>query len=123
MATTKVPTNLLNTTLSSGGAEYDTPSSVATINDGYGGCLFVLVSNGVTGPSAGVKWKIQVSGDNSNWYDFGGPCIAGTDSSTDYGWGGIEIPIGVAYLKVLAGNTGDQNVDIRVDIVEVTEVR
>lgn len=124
MATTKVVTVLANSvTLTAGDGPFSYTSSVATIDDGYGCCLFVIITNDATGPTKACQWKIEVSGDNSNWYDFGGPLLGGKENAETYSWGGIEIPVGVEYLRVKAGDNETDDVTFRVEIVEVTAVR
>lgn len=68
-----------------------------------------------------LSLKVQVSADNSEWYDLIGPLQSQTGNSVVTSWGGIEIPIGIEYIKLVAvtTNTG-QNVTVDADITEVT---
>ena len=96
-------------------------SSTITLDDGYGASLHIKVTNGGTGPTIALALQIQVSADNSEWYDFGGPLQSATGNSVVTSWGGIDIPIGVEYLKIInsTANTG-QDVTVDADISEVT---
>lgn len=98
-------------------------SNVVTLDDGYGAALHVKITNGATGPTVPLSLQIQVSADNSEFYDFGGPLQGLTANNGVISWGGIEIPIGVEYLRLISAvtNTG-QNVTVDADISEVTAV-
>lgn len=98
----------------------DTTSSVVTLDDGYGAALHVKLTNGATGPTVAAQVQIQVSADNSEWYNFG-PVLKGVTSNNGVAqWGGIEIPMGVEYLRLVAGSNTAQNVTVDADISEVT---
>lgn len=121
MASTKAVTAVFNAqTLTAGAA--DTTSSVVTLDDGYGASLHIKLTNGATGPTVAAQVQIQVSADNSEWYDFGGALIGSTTNSEVVSWGGIEIPIGVEYIRLVAGSNTGQNVTVDADISEVTAV-
>lgn len=100
----------------------DTTSSAVTLDDGYGAGLHIKLTNGATGPTIAAQVQIETSADNSEWYDLGGPLVGGTGNSGVRSWGGIEIPIGVEYIRVVAGSNTDQNVVVDADISEVTAV-
>jgi hypothetical protein len=118
MATTKVVTVLdNNTTLTAGAA--DNTSSVWTLDDGFGGELYIKITNGGTGPTVAAEFQIWFSPDNSNWYEYGGPTTAGTENSEVSSWS-MQIPIGVEYVKVVSGSNTGQDVTIRVEGREVT---
>ena len=118
MASTKVVTVLFNAeTLTA--AAGDKTSALATLNDGYGAALHVKITNGGTGPTIAAKATVQVAADNAEWYEF---CVlqAGVVLGTVYSWGGIDVPIGVEYLRILAGSNTGQDVVIDADLSEVT---
>ncbi len=122
MATTKAFTAIFNgETFTAGSTHAD--SSVITLDDGYGASLHVKITNGATGPTIPLSLQILVSGDNSEYYDLGGPLQSEDDNNGEYSWGGIDIPIGIEYLKItpLTTNTG-QDVTVDADISEVTAV-
>jgi len=122
MATTKAVTAIWSgETFTASSTHAD--SSVVTLDDGYGACLHVKITNGATGPTVALSLQIWVSADNSEFYEFGGELQGGTANSGVYSWGGIEIPVGVEYLKIAPAtdNTG-QNVTVDADISEVTAI-
>ena len=121
MASTKTFTAIWNSQTLTAGAG-DTTSSAQTIDDGYGAALHIKLTNGGTGPTVAAQVQIEVSGDNSEWYEFGGPLVGSTANSAVVSWGGIEIPIGVEYLRLVAGSNTGQNVTVDADISEVTAV-
>ena len=100
----------------------DTTSTAVTLDDGYGAALHIKITNGATGPTIAVQIQIQVSSDNSEWYDFGGALVGGTANSYVVSWGGIEIPIGIEYLRLVGGSNTGQDVTVDADISEVTGV-
>jgi len=122
MATTKVVTAIFSSeTFTASTTHAD--SSVITLDDGYGASLHVKITNGATGPTIALTLQIWVSADNSEWYKFGGEMSGNTDNSGIASWGGIDIPVGVEYLKIAPAtdNTG-QNVTVDSDISEITAI-
>lgn len=95
-------------------------SSVVDLSAAYGGALGIKITNGASGPTIALALQIQVSQDNSEFYDFGGPLVGSVTNSDIVSWGGIEIPLGVEYLKIVpdTDNTG-QNVTVDADISSV----
>jgi hypothetical protein len=121
MATTKAFTAIWNGQSLTAGAG-DTTSTAVTLDDGYGAALHVQLTNGGTGPTVPAQVQIEVSGDNSEWYDFGGPLIGTVTASDVVSWGGIDIPIGVEFLRLVAGSNTGQAVTVDADISEVTAI-
>jgi hypothetical protein len=121
MATTKVFTAIWNANALTASTADET-SGVQTLDAGYGAALHIQFTNGGTGPTIPAQCQIEVSGDNTEWYDFGGPLIGTTTSSDVVSWGGIEIPIGVEYLRLVAGSNTGTDVTIDADISEVTAI-
>lgn len=119
MASVKAFTAIYNGKSLTAGAG-DNTSSVVTLDDGYGAGLHIKLTNGATGPTVAAQVQIQVSGDNSEWYDFGGPLVGGTGNSQVVAWGGIEVPIGVEFLRLVSGSNTGQAVTVDADISEVT---
>lgn len=120
MASTKAVTAIWSgETFTAGSTHAD--SSVITLDDGYGAALHIKVTNGATGPTVALSLKVQVSADNSEWYDLIGPLQSQLGNAVVTSWGGIEIPIGVEYLKIVpVTNNTNQNVTVDADISEVT---
>jgi hypothetical protein len=120
MATTKAVTAIWSgQTLTAAAA--DTTSSAVTLDDGYGAALHVKLTNGATGPTVAAQVIVQVSADNSEWYNMA-TLVGGTTNSGVYSWGGIDIPAGVEYLRLVAGSNTDQNVTVDADISEITAI-
>jgi hypothetical protein len=121
MATTKTVTAIWSSQTLTAGAG-DTTSSAVTLDDGYGAALGIKLTNGATGPTVAAQVQIQTSQDNSEWYNMGGALVGGDGDSEVTSWGSIEIPIGVEYLRLVAGSNTGQNVTVDADISEVTAV-
>jgi hypothetical protein len=120
MASTKVITVLDdNVTLTAGAGDHT--SGVWTIDDGYGGELYIKITNGATGPTVAAQAQIWASPDNSNYYKIGGALISTLGNSIVTSWS-IPIPIGIEYIKVVSGSNTGQNVTIRVEGSEVTAI-
>lgn len=119
MASTKAVTEIFNNVTLTGSAG-DTTSSAVTLDDGYGASLHIKLTNGATGPTIAAQVQIQVSADNSVYYNYGSPLVGLTTNNGVVSWGGIDIPIGVEYLKLVAGSNTGQNVTVEADISEVT---
>jgi len=113
MAATKVTTVLDNSiTLTAGSGNHT--SSVWDVHTGYGGTLNIKITNGATGPTVAAQSQVQVSEDNSNWYNLGGALVASVTNSAVTSWT-INIPIGVQYVQVISGSNTGQNVTLRVE--------
>ncbi len=121
MASTKVVTAIWSGTTLTAGAG-DTTSSAVTLDDGYGAALGIKITNGGTGPTLAAQVQIETSQDNSEWFKFGGPLVGTTENSEVSSWGGIEIPIGVEYLRLVGGSNTGQNVTVDADVSEVAAI-
>jgi len=120
LAATKIVTVLdNNVTLTAGAGDHT--SSVWTVDDGYGGELYIKITNGATGPTIAAVAQVWASPDNSNWYKFGGALGSTLGNGIITSWS-IPIPIGVEYLKVISGSNTGQDVVIRVEGSEVTAI-
>lgn len=121
MAATKTRSAIWSSQSLTAGAG-DTTSSVVVLDDSYGSALNIKLTNGATGPTVAAQVQIQTSSDNTTFYNFGGALVGGTGNSGVSSWGAIEIPIGVEYLKLVAGSNTGQAVTVDADISEVTAV-
>lgn len=119
MASTKIVSAIWNAQILVSGT-VNVTGSVMTLDDGYGASLHVKFTNGATGPTVPAQVQIQVSADNVEWYDFGPVLKGDTANNAIRSWGGIEIPLGVEYLRLIAGSNTNQNVTVDSDISEVT---
>ncbi|MCK5217869.1 MAG: hypothetical protein KAJ93_08770 [Methanosarcinales archaeon] len=120
MATTKV-VSVLDNDVTLTAAAGDHTSTVWTIDDGYGGELYIKITNGATGPTIAAEAQIWASPDNSNWYEFGGP-VVGTTGNSEIVSHAINIPVGIEHVKVVSGSNTGQNVTIRVEGSEITAI-
>ena len=121
MASTKARTSIWAANTLTAGAGDETSSAV-DLTDGYGASLNIKITNGATGPTLAAECQIEISADNSAWFRFGGPLVAGTVNAGGYSWGGIDIPIGGMYVCLVAGSNSAQGVTIDDDIAAVTTV-
>lgn len=120
MASIKALTTLHdNTTLTSNAA--NNTSSVVVLDDGYGAGLHLQVTNANTQTVAG-QIQIQTSADNTIWYNFGRPLVASLVNGAVTSWGGIEIPIGVEYLRLVTGSQSGASIYVNAQLSEVTTV-
>lgn len=108
-------------TFTAGSAHAD--SAVQTINTGYGAAGLLKITNGATPPTVPLGLQLQSSMDNSEFYDYGGPMIAGVDASESYSFP-FHFKIGDAqYWKVINYQTNTvQNVTVDLDGNNVTAV-
>ena len=116
----KVGTTLWSSfTLTAGQGDNAVSTSVVDLTTGTGAGLNLKVTNAGTGPTLPAKLTIQVSTDQTNWYQYGGAIVAGTTASTAYSWGGIILPKEIMYFKVSAGSNTDQNVTLNASVSNV----
>lgn len=108
-----------NVTLTAGAADHE--SSVWTLTTGYGGTLHLKNTNGATGPTVAAQSQVWVSPDNSNWYKLGG-AIGWTLGNAIVSSLSVNIPIGIAYCKVLSGSNTGQNTVVRIEGNQITAI-
>ena len=121
MASTKTVTEVLSAVTLTAGAG-NTTSDPVDLADGYGATLNIKLANGATGPTVAAQVQVQVSEDNSEWYNFGGALIGSKVANAVTSWGGIIIPIATKYLRLVAGSNTGQNVVVDADLSEVTAI-
>jgi hypothetical protein len=78
--------------------------------------LLVKITNGGTGPTVAAQAQVQVSPDNSNWYNYGG-ALSGTTTNSDVQSWAIPLSDSVNYAQVVSGSNTGQNVTIRCEVV------
>lgn len=121
MAATKTRTSIAAAVTMTAAAA-DVTSSAVTLTTGYGASLDLKLTNGGTGPTVAAQIQIQLSNDNTTYWNFGGPLIGKTSNSGVSSWAGIRIPIGAQYLKIVTGSNTGQNVTLDADISEVSTI-
>jgi len=117
MPSTKVTTAIHSGT-SLGAGSGDTTSSVITIDDGYGGKLWIKHTNGATAPTIPAQTVIEESGDNTEFYAVA--TVYGTTINSDIVSHPHKVGIGVEYIRLVSGSNTGQAVTIDADICEVT---
>jgi hypothetical protein len=79
--------------------------------------VMIKITNGATHPTVAAKAQIQVSQDDSNYFNFGGALTGNTDNNGVESWVVGGIPKGARYLKVVSGSNTVQDVTIPVDAI------
>ena len=96
------------------------------LSGSYGAEIDIVLTNGATGPTVAAQVQVQVANDYNAGSptlvaNFGGAFAGGTANSGAYHCS-IEIPIGVAAVRLVAGSNTGQNVTVDADISTVTAV-
>jgi hypothetical protein len=120
MAATKALTQIFNAVTLTAGAG-DNTSSAVDLTDGYGGTLNFKITNGGTGPTIPAQVTIEVSEDNTKWYEVS-VLVANLGNNVVTSSGMVPISIATQYLRLIAGSNTDQDVVIDADISEVTAI-
>lgn len=119
MASVKPATSLwVGQTLTAGAASI--VSAAVDLAGGYGASVNVRLTNGGTAPTVAAQVQIEVSHNNSDWYNFGAPLIGNKTNSGVEEWGGIDIPPAVKYLRFTAGSNTGQDVMVDANLVELS---
>lgn len=115
MALTKSPVNNVN------GQTTSTTTTATDISDAYEAEAYVqIVQVGAATTAATVQ--IEVSPDDTNWYDEGGLLTAGTAAGT-YEWAPIPLPrTGQGVRVTFTQQSGGTSSTLRVDIGKVTGI-
>jgi hypothetical protein len=123
MAATKSRTSIWSAQTLTAGAG-DTSSSWIDLSAGYGALLDIKLTNGATGPTVAAQVQVQVAanyngGSPTLVTNFGGALVGGVANSGVY-YFSVEIPIGAAAIRLVAGSNTGQNVTVDADISHVT---
>lgn len=120
MAATKARTSIWAAQTLTAGAG-NTTSAAQDLSTTYGSQVDIQLTNGASGPTVPAQVQIQVANDVAGtlFVNFGGPLVAGVANSGVSSWS-IDIPIGVARLRLVAGSNTVQNVTVDADISNVT---
>jgi hypothetical protein len=104
-----------NVTLTAGAGDHT--SSVWTKTDtNTDAMLLIKLTNGATGPTVAAQSQVQVSADNSNYFNYGGPISPGTANNATVSQS-VPLSANVNYAKVVSGSNTVQNVTVRVEAV------
>lgn len=123
MAATKVRTSIWSTTTLTAGAA-NTNSSWIDLSTVYSALVDIFLTNGATGPTVAAQVQIQVANDYNagsptKVTNFGGPLV-GVTTNNGVTYFSVEIPIGAAAIRLVAGSNTGQNVTVDADISTVT---
>lgn len=122
MAATKARTSIASAVTMTAGAGNVTSTAV-DLSTGYGAQLDVQITNGGTGPTVAGQVQVQVANDVSGtlWTNFGGPLVGTTTASAVSSWS-LELPIGVARVRLVSGSNTVQNTVLDADVSQVTSI-
>ena len=99
-----------------------TTSAAVDLRLAYEAALSIKVTNGATGPTVAAIVQIQVSEDNSEWYNFGGALQSTLGNSVETSWGAIDLPSAVNYVRVVGSANTGQTVTLNADISYVVAI-
>ena len=116
-ATTSINTIWAAQTLTAGAG--NTTSASEDVRTNYGGTVTLSLTNGATGPTVPAFIRLEISYDNSAWYNWTGDLTAGVANSTTYTWTFAK-PIGTMYVRAVAGGNTGQDVTANAVLSEVT---
>lgn len=120
MAAVKANTQLANGVTLTAGAG-NTTSSAADLTVKYGAVVNVKLTNGGTGPTIAAQVQVQVSEDNSKWYNYGPALIGDTANSAVRSWT-IVIDAAVQYVRTVAGSNTGQAVTLDADCSVISSI-
>lgn len=122
MATTKSRTSLFSAITLTAGAGNTTSSSL-DLSTGYGAQVDIQLTNGATGPTVAAQVQIQVANDVAGtlFTNYGGPLVGVVTALGVQSWS-IDLPIGVARVRLVAGSNTGQSVVVDADISNVTGI-
>lgn len=102
LATKTALTWTSSTSNSAGGT---TTSGAQDLSSAVGGAYVIgKITNGGTGPTVACDFVVELSNDNSTWYEFS-RMTAGTTASTSYQFY-VDIPLSAMYVRTtFTGNT------------------
>jgi hypothetical protein len=110
--------------LTAGGA--DTNGTWIDLSTSYGAQIDIKLANGGTGPTIAAQVQVQVAAN----YNAGSPtlvtnyggALVGSVTNSAVSYFSVEIPIGVAAVRLVAGSNTGQAVTVDADISSVTGV-
>lgn len=120
MAAVKTVTVVRNNITMVAGAGNVTSDSI-NISQGFGAISHIKLTNGGTSPTVAAQAQIELSPDDSNWYEFGGPVIGNLTNN------GVEsfitdIPVAANFIRFITGSNTVQDVTMRIEITNVSSV-
>jgi len=97
-------------------------SAATSLTTSFGATLYHRVSlTGAANLTTATSSLIEVSPDNANWYNFTDFLVSSTGAGKVDEWV-VDLPVGIQYIRVdVTGNVGD-SIQIRTDIVNVSDI-
>lgn len=97
-----------------------TTGSSVDLTGKYGCSVTLKVTNGGTGPTVGCDARIEVSNDNSDWWEVF-RATAGVANSGVYIWM-VDLPASILYARSVFGGNTAQSVTVEADGHVITAV-
>lgn len=120
MATTKaVIVDKDDVTMTAGAGDVTTTSGDYTTD--YSITAMIKFTNGATGPTIAAQAIIEVSSDNTNFYQYGGALVAGTGNN-EVSTFVIKLPPDIQRVRTVTGSNTDQAVTARIEFAHITAV-
>ena len=115
--TTNVVRNNITMTAGAGNATSDS----VNISAGFGAVSYIKLTNGSPAPTVAAQAQIQLSPNDTDWYDFGGPLIGNLTVN------GVEqfitdIPVAANFIRFITGSNTVENVTMRIEVTDVASV-
>jgi len=122
MALAKTRTSINSATTMTAGAG-DVNGTAQDLTGSYGAQLDIKLTNGATGPTVGAQVQVQVAADAGGtlWVNFGGALVGPTSNNGTASWS-LDLPIGVAAVRLVSGSNTGQAVTLDADISKVTAI-
>ena len=125
MAASKSRTSIWSAQTLTAGAG-NTNGAWVDLSTAYAAQVDFQLTNGATGPTVAAQVQIQVAaaynaGSPVLPVNYGGPLVGSTSNSGVSSWS-VELPIGVAAFRLVAGSNTGQNVTVDADVSVVTAV-
>lgn len=99
----------------------DTTATAKDLTDGFGAGIAIKLTNGATGPTISAQVQVQVSQDNSEWYNHGAPIVGSVVNSAVVSKT-VSVGIEWKHARLVAGSNTGQDVTVDADISEVTAI-
>ncbi len=106
--------------LAAGGPDQTTTS--VDLTQGHGAVANMKLANGGTPPTIPAQIQLQLSANNTDWFDFGGPLVGDLVANGGGSWAAVEIPPAARYARFVAGSNTAQAVTARASIDNITAV-
>lgn len=118
MAATKANIPITATLTAAAG---DTTATGVDLRTTYAALYAIKLTNGATGPTIPAQVQVQVSADDSGYYNFGGPLVGGTANNAVSSWT-VELPSAAKYARTVSGSNTGQNVALATEVMDITAI-